>query len=250
MLNYKGLRTRDYLILQHIKVDRNDSILEIGIGTGTMIEKLSKNVNKYVGIDISESLINYLKKFYSKKNNVVLQVLDVCSNSILDTKFDTIISADTLEHVVLPDNFFLFTSRHLLSGGHAIITYPNESKDSHHGITWFNNKSELLKTIDASGLKVEYMYEVKETKWNVGVRKVLWNFPRAVILKMKNDKNSPQSFEQTYAFQIASTNNIMNILYEIWAIIVTKIISVFDMYKLILVEGEIKNKRLFLCLTK
>jgi len=249
-MRYKGLTTRDYLILQHIKVNKNTSVLEIGIGTGTIIEKLSKNIRKYVGIDISEPLIQYLNKIYSKSKNVVLQFLNVCSNSNLGEKFDIIISADTLEHVILPDNFFLFISRHLLSGGRAIITYPNESKDSHHGITWFNNKSELLKTIDASGLKLEYIYEVKETKWNVGVRKILWSFPRAVILKIKNNKNLPQSFEQTYAFQIARTNGITNILYEVWAIIVTKLASLFDMYRLIPVEDEIKNRRLLLSLTK
>lgn len=64
-------------------------ILEIGIGTGRIIELLHDMVNEYIGVDISIQLINYCKMKYDYKN-VKLYNLDARSLK-LNQKVDMVI---------------------------------------------------------------------------------------------------------------------------------------------------------------
>jgi len=117
---------------------------------------------------------------------VNLYCLDICKNSsFLNKKFDIIFSADTLEHVESPQGFFNFIKKHLKSEGVVLITYPNESKDKHHGITWFNDKEQLLEIIDKAGLRVDRLFEVRETVWHRIIREFLWDFPKSILYKKR-----------------------------------------------------------------
>ena len=45
-----------------------ESILEIGCGCGYTVDYLSNQINRFVGIDYSEELIKYAKRYNSKKD--------------------------------------------------------------------------------------------------------------------------------------------------------------------------------------
>ena len=140
-------------------------------------------------------------------------------NVFLNKKFDIIISADALEHVKLPKNYFNFIRRHLKSDGTALITFPNESKEKHHGITWFDNKKELMKLINEFNFEIIELKEVRQTFWHKFVKNFLWNIPKSIIYK---SKNKPQVFEDTKAFQIVLKNNIKTKIFSIYAEIIKK----------------------------
>ena len=98
-LMYKKLRIVDYYINQHIK--NFEGFLDIGMGTGELIN-LEKNKFKYVyGSDIDEESVNYCKKRFNDDKNI-----DIIKGDIRDIyscyKFEdlnVITCLDVLEHI-------------------------------------------------------------------------------------------------------------------------------------------------------
>ena len=243
-MRYCGLPLRDKLILKNIKINKNSSVLEIGCGLGSIIDKFIKKIKEYHGLDISPKTIDYLSSLYKNVNNIKFHITDVCKENVfLNKKFDVIISADTLEHVKSPKNYFNFIRRHLKSDGTALIIFPNESEKKHHGITWFNNKKELIKLINQSSLKIIELKEIQETLSHKIIKKFLWNIPKSLIYK---SKNKPQVFEDTKAFQIVQKNNIKTKFFSIYAQIITKMVQLLPLYKHKNIEENIINKRLLI----
>jgi len=245
-MKYYSFNTRDYLILEHIPLDRNLTLLEIGVGLGSIAERVSGKIKTYYGVDIACEVIDYLSSLYKNNNSVKWQCLDVCQESAsLNEKFDVVFSAHTLEHVISPNGYFNFIARHLKNKGTVFVIFPNESKEKHHGITWFDNKKELLEIIDKSGLKVNELLEVEETIWHRFIRWSLWELPKSIIL---TEKTTPQTFEQTRAFKIVRAGDIKTNILSFYAKAITKLATVFPLYKYFNNEGDIKNKQLFVVL--
>ena len=243
-MRYRGFNVRDYLILEHISLSKDLSLLEIGVGLGSIIDMIVGKIKEYCGVDITCDVIDYLNLLYKDSDSVNLYCLDICKNSsFLNKKFDVIFSADTLEHVESPQGFFNFIKKHLKSGGVVLITYPNESKDKHHGITQFNDKEQLLEIIDKAGLTLDALFEVQKTAWHRIIREFLWDFPKSIIYKQKK---SPQTFEETEAFKIIKSNNIKTNVFAFYAKIITKLAVMFPPHKYNDIGDSITNKRLLL----
>lgn len=247
-MNYYGFATRDYLILNNIKeLNNKTSILEIGVGLGSFVSLIEGKIKEFYGVDISKEIIDYLFYFYGNRDDIKFYCLDVCQeDSNLKKSFDVIVSADTLEHVVNPQAFFNFIKKHLKPNGKAIITFPNESKEKHHGIIWFKNKEELLSIIERSGLKTDKLLEARETGWHRAIRFTFWKMPKLLLLRQ--NKN-PQTFEETKAYKIVSGSKSFkkNIL-SFYGNITTKLAKMFSLYKYFPLNENIKNKRLIIIL--
>jgi 2-polyprenyl-3-methyl-5-hydroxy-6-metoxy-1,4-benzoquinol methylase len=245
-MKYYSFNTRDYLILEHIPLDRNLTLLEIGVGLGSIAERVSGKIKTYCGVDIACEVIDYLSSLYKNSNSVKWRCLDVCQEtSSLNEKFDIIFSAHTLEHVDFPQGYFNFIKKHLKSNGFAFVVFPNETKDKHHGITWFYSKNELIEIIDKANLKAMKLLEVKETIWHRTIKKLFWELPKSIIL---TEKTTPQTFEQTRAFKIVRAGDIKTNILSFYAKAITKLAMVFPLYKYFNNEGDIKNKQLFVVL--
>ena len=243
---YHGFSTRDYLILQNITLSKEISVLEIGVGTGSAADLIIGKVKKYCGVDISAGLIDWLKSVYKNEDSVKLCAIDVCKDEFLGEKFDVVFSADTLEHVKSPEGYFNFIAKHLSSEGVALVTFPNESGKKHHGISWFNSKTELLNIIDSFGLKVLNIYQVKETIYHQLIKKFLWSLPKSIVSRRTDV--SPQSFENTEAFEIIKTGGVKANLFACYSRIITKLAAFFPLYNLDETEENISDKVLLLCL--
>jgi len=228
-MRYLSFDTRDYLILKWIPENKDLTLLEIGVGLGSFANKILGKVKKYCGVDISCELIDYLSDLYKNNDFINWRCLDVCQeNSILNEKFNIIFSAHTLEYVESPQGYFNFIAKHLEANGTTFVIFPNESKEKHHGITWFNNKKELLEIIVKARLKVTELLEVKETTWHRVVKWSLWGFPRSMIVR---NKKTPQTFEKTEAFKIIKSTGIKKYLFAVYAKIVTNLAAMFPLYK-------------------
>lgn len=245
-MKYLGFATRQYLLKKYIPDSYNLSVLEIGVGSGSTSDFIIKqgNVEEFVGLDISAELIEYLSFEYKNFDFVKWYCLDVCKDrSNLNKQFDFVYSADTLEHVENPVGYFRFINKHLKSKGSALVTYPNESEEDHHGIIFFNTKDELLDVVADSGLKVSKLIEVRHTLWHILVKNIFWKFPKSII---SGNDSKAQTFEKTLGFEIASSNSSKSRIFARYATLITRLASLFPLYKSFEPGEDISNKILLL----
>ncbi len=88
-------------IMSLASIDNYDHILDIGCGSGILLERIK--VGDRVGIDLSDSALSIAKKRF-KNNEVRLIKGDIQRISeVLNTKFDKIFCADVIEHVNKPN---------------------------------------------------------------------------------------------------------------------------------------------------
>ena len=104
-------------------INKNNTFLEIGIGTGEVFELVSKKFDFAYGMDISESMV---RRTYSKGQKFKeLLVGDSCNLPINSNSIDFIICQDVIEHVPNQKRLILEICRVLRKNGIAIITTPN-----------------------------------------------------------------------------------------------------------------------------
>jgi len=242
-MRYCSFATRDYLILENLTLSQDLSLLEIGVGLGSVVEKMIGKVKEYYGVDIACEVIDYLTLLYKDISFVHFNCLDVCKDSSsLNKKFNVIFSTHTLEHVDFPQGYFNFIKKHLKLNGFAFVVFPNETQDKHHGIAWFDNKNELLEIIDKANLKVTKLLEVKETIWHRTIKKLFWEIPKSIILR---NKKNPQTFEETDAFKIIKSHNLKTNIIAFYAKIVTELAAIFPLHEYKEIGENIQNKTLF-----
>jgi 2-polyprenyl-3-methyl-5-hydroxy-6-metoxy-1,4-benzoquinol methylase len=246
-MSYYGFYTRESFILKQANLSPSLSLLEIGPGLGLFAELTKEKVKKYCGVDISKKLIAFLSLKYKNLKSISWICIDVCREDFLKEQFDFVISADTLEHVECPAEFFKFISRHLANNGSAIIIFPNESEERHHGITWFKNKEDLVLAIEGAGLKVAEFMESKETFWHCALKNIFWEIPKRLIFKKKN---APQIFEETDAFRLVESKGVGVKIISCYAKLLTRIALFFPCYKLKEIKGGIRDKNIFIKLKK
>lgn len=87
------------LLVQNAKLKPGFKVLDVGCGFGNLLEFLPKNIS-YVGIDISQNYINYVKKRYNSKGRFICA--DVTKLGLNREKFDVIFINSLFHH--LPNN--------------------------------------------------------------------------------------------------------------------------------------------------
>ena len=96
---------RDYMdkwdgqkFIESMQLDKNKSVLEIGVGTGRLVMKVAPNCKRLVGIDISPKTIERAFENLSSHLNVALICGDFMSFEF-DDQFDVIYSSLTFMHI-------------------------------------------------------------------------------------------------------------------------------------------------------
>ncbi|VAW14098.1 hypothetical protein MNBD_BACTEROID05-665 [hydrothermal vent metagenome] len=79
----------------HIK--ENDKVLDIGCGNGRFLEVLNGKTFQYTGIDNSESLISYAKKWQGDRGKFLCA--DALALPFKDASFDVAVSFGVLHHI-------------------------------------------------------------------------------------------------------------------------------------------------------
>ena len=104
---------------------RDKTVLDVacGLGYGSKL-LLENNATKVFGIDNSVDAVQYCQGNYSK-NNLNFQVGDCEKLPFGDSKFDTIISFETIEHLDDHDKFLSEIKRVITDNGLLIISTPN-----------------------------------------------------------------------------------------------------------------------------
>lgn len=117
--------------LQH---QRKGSILEVGCGSGALIEKLKRWGWKVEGIDVDAKAVANAS---AKGLNV--SVGDVISKKYPPASFDAVISSHVLEHLHNPKDVLSECLRILKPNGLIVVVTPNASSWGHKrfGAAWF-----------------------------------------------------------------------------------------------------------------
>lgn len=138
MVNLYNLNISKYsthkIIIDHI--GRNKVVLDIGCNDG-YIGKMSHKSNIFYGLDYSKDSIINTKKIYKDAIDYDLNNLEKLT---WDIKFDLIIFADVLEHVLFPEDVLKYFVKHYLKkNGIVIVSLPNVANFSIRLKLFFGN---------------------------------------------------------------------------------------------------------------
>jgi len=117
----KYIRNRlHYLSVEIKKIDGVKDILDVGCGTGILVDILSRSGYAVTGIDSSPEEIEFAKK--NKKGNFIPTSVE----SFYDgKKYDLIVAAQLIEHIRKPEDFLAKAEALLKRGGYLVVETPN-----------------------------------------------------------------------------------------------------------------------------
>lgn len=126
-------------ILEELEKEPFDTLLDVGCGTGPMIQLLcGKYPDKhYTGIDITPKMIETANA--KRLPNTVFKVGDSENLPFEDNSFDTVICSNSFHHYPNPQKFFDGVHRVLKNGGRLILRdYTGPS-----WLIWLSNHVEM-----------------------------------------------------------------------------------------------------------
>ena len=108
------------------KIPVNSTCLDVGCNTGNLGQVLIKNKNCLVdGIDFDSSVLKSAKKNGYSKTLLLNLNNDLSGVNLLRKKYQVIIFADILEHLIYPVKILLHFKKYLTPNGYIIISLPN-----------------------------------------------------------------------------------------------------------------------------
>ena len=100
-------------------------VLEVGAGIGNYSEFLADR--PLVALEISPTLVRYLRRRFAGKANVTVVEQDILDPSVLALKarrFDTVVCLDVLEHLADDEKALRHIHELLADGGHFLLKVP------------------------------------------------------------------------------------------------------------------------------
>lgn len=191
---------------------KDKTILEIGCGTGTLLNLLRKK-NKVYGVDASKTGIEK-----AKSKNIESYLLDV-NTAILpfaDDYFDITICLETIEHLENPYHCLKEIRRVLKKNGQLLISIPNPKMLHPYfypSLFTTNNFKQLL-AITSFRVKKNVgwgqtvfcqrllnHFENRDNFLNRRLHAVLYYFVRKANMLMRNHLGTPLSFAHCFNFE-------------------------------------------------
>lgn len=160
---------KDYpLILEEIRKEKFESLLDAGCGTAPMLSLLTKEYpdKHYVGLDLTPEMIRKAKE--KKLPNTEFVVGD-CENLPFEPEsFDIVINSQSFHHYPNPQNFFNSVYKVLKKGGCLIL----RDNTGPAWLVWLFNHVEmpLINLVGHGDVKVYLLEEVKQFCENAGLK--------------------------------------------------------------------------------
>jgi ubiquinone/menaquinone biosynthesis C-methylase UbiE len=124
------LKPPEQVLLRRLKGSWDElSMLDVGVGAGRTSYTFAAVAGRYLGIDVSPSMVELSRKRIGEDDRVSFRVADVCDLSVLDETFNVVLfsfnSIDLLDHdqrqealrqmrsVLRPDGYLLFSTHSL-----------------------------------------------------------------------------------------------------------------------------------------
>ena len=100
-------------------------VLDVACGTGYGTELISKTADLVVGVDVSRDALTYAMNHYGKTRNTGFVLADARYLPFQGSAFDTVVSFETIEHLIHPEVFLQEIHSILKLGGKLIVSTPN-----------------------------------------------------------------------------------------------------------------------------
>jgi ubiquinone/menaquinone biosynthesis C-methylase UbiE len=145
---------------------RDDKILEIGCGIGSIVNELTQRGFNITGTDISNEAINYGRKKYG---DIRLDVQPAENLPYSDKAFNVVLSFDLFEHIAQIDRHVSEVSRVLAAGGCYLFQTPNKYSNMifetwyHKSFSWkrthpsLHSPGQLKKRLEKHGFEVTFV---------------------------------------------------------------------------------------------
>ncbi len=175
---------------------KNKIVLDAACGNGYGSSLLlEKGAQKVIGIDISESTIDFCKKKYSSIN-LDFNVSDCSSMSFQNSTFDSVVSFETIEHLERPEQAICEFKRILTSNGYLIISTPNienyDEENPYHEHEF--SLSEFQSILKNFFKNVEILYQFYPSSMMIGNYDKTTSFETIITDDKINDETQPLYF--------------------------------------------------------
>jgi ubiquinone/menaquinone biosynthesis C-methylase UbiE len=151
--------------IDKMELDKNKSVLEIGVGTGRLAVRVAPLCGKFCGIDISPKTIERAKENLADYRNIDLICDDLLSHKF-DRKFDVIYSSLTFMHIEEKQKAINKVAALLKDSGKFVLSIDkNQSEYIDTGTRkikiYPDNSDAITEYIKAAGLIVLNQYDTE-----------------------------------------------------------------------------------------
>jgi len=175
--------------LQMLNVQPNESVLEIGCGTGHALIEFADSGAQVVAMDISEGMINVARKRIQnkvQKRSVGLCQGDGLSIPFLEKQFDTVFLSFTLELFDTPEIPITLSECHrvLKSGGRiGVVTLAKQETSAVRIYEWFHRQ--IPNFVDCRPIFASQLLKTAKFDVQDSVFKTMWGLPVEIVIARK-----------------------------------------------------------------
>jgi 2-polyprenyl-3-methyl-5-hydroxy-6-metoxy-1,4-benzoquinol methylase len=121
-------RSRVQFFLQHFDLKAEDTVVDVGCGSGIFLSEIAPKVKSAIGIDGSSEVVRYGQKHFSSQKNVSIQQGSLGSTGLPPSTASVLLCAEVLEHLHDDEIPAILAHFHSLlkKGGRLFLTSPNE----------------------------------------------------------------------------------------------------------------------------
>lgn len=148
---YAGIQRAKYSIVLENLPEKAGRILDLGCGTGLLLEDLGKRGGLVVGIDASEKMLGAANVRNAKAE---LVLADADHLPFKDASFDCVVSVTLLQNIPEPSTCVAEAARVLKKGGLAVFTTLKRKHSLDKVKLW----------MESAGLKVARLEEIPESE--------------------------------------------------------------------------------------
>ncbi|HCJ65822.1 MAG TPA: hypothetical protein DHV62_00470 [Elusimicrobia bacterium] len=111
---------------------KDKDVLEVACGAGLGLGYLAKIANRVVGGDIEEKNVSIAKKYYEKRENIEIKLIDAHILPFTDKSFDLVLLYEAIYYFKEPQKFVSEAKRVLRENGILIICTVNKDWEDFH----------------------------------------------------------------------------------------------------------------------
>ena len=166
--HYQGPQLVETALNQHLSVNSNLTILDLGCGTGGCAPFLKPLSKRLIGVDVSPDMLAV-----AKEKNIYDELIKSDMYSFLNTtteSFDLITAAGVFILIGYLDTYFHQVERVLSPGGLFVLTLYKGDKGVtlRHNLHFAHSRNYVLETAEKTGMLIEMLEEViHETDNNI-----------------------------------------------------------------------------------
>ncbi|HSG45686.1 MAG TPA: class I SAM-dependent methyltransferase [Anaerolineales bacterium] len=177
--------------IQMLGLQSNESILEIGCGTGHELVEFAKNIHsgRIIALDISEEMIKVARKRF--RNKVQKRSVGLCQGDgvflpLANGQFDAVFLSFTMELFDIPEIIQVLNEcrRTLKSGGRiGVVSLVKQKKRAVDIYEWFHRL--MPNIIDCRPIYLGPALKETGFKIKESVTKTMWGLPVVVVVAQK-----------------------------------------------------------------